>query len=366
MTQEHAYYPSHPETLAEQDVFRAARQDGLYATDSVAILQLSRYASPLSVYRDKTEPLAPSEPVSLQAWLGWRLEDSLAQLYAERYGVDTPMRMGSTYTHPVHPFIKTHLDYVDGPSVAITTDPPATALGGVLLECKTRYMKGADWGDDGSGKVPPDVWVQCQHEMLATGLDLVRIPVLFGLATFHVYEVERHQAFLEGLERTLVAFWNDHVLARVPPELTGVPWDLRHARRHQMEVPSLAQATPEMEPLFRRARMAALAVSQAKKAKDAVDAQVIDLIGTQAGIQGLFGAVTYKAPKGTTSWEQLSKVYRKAVDALVGLLDRPGFPAEELDLIKAQVDAAPGLYTKPGTRTLRYTWSDDEGATDDE
>ena len=52
-TEEHPFYPSHPQTLADQDVFRAARQDGLYSTDAVAILLFSKYASPLSVYLEK-------------------------------------------------------------------------------------------------------------------------------------------------------------------------------------------------------------------------------------------------------------------------------------------------------------------------
>jgi len=345
MNQEHAYYPSHPETLAEQDAFRAARRDGLYSTDSVAILQLSRYGSPLSVYLDKTEPVEPATPVSLQAWLGWRLEDSLAQLYAERYGVDTPVRMAATYTHPTIPFIKTHLDHADG---------------AIILEGKTRTQKSPSWGPDGSGKVPPDTWVQSQHELLACPqMAMVRVPVLFGLHTFHVYEVPRHPEFIDRLEHELVRFWTDHVLPRVPPALTAVPRDQAYSKRHAMTDPSLDQATPEMEALFRRVRMARLAVTQAEDARDALDTQVRELIGTKAGIQGLFGRVTYRPTKGRTAWELVAGTYRKAVDALV-----PWVPTKEADPIIIQVDAAPDLYTKPGSRTLRYDFA--EGATDDE
>lgn len=348
--EEHPFHPSHWLTLADQDAFRAARQDGLYSTDSVAILQLSKYGSPLSVYLDKVEPLAPSTPVSLQAWLGWRLEDTLAQLYAERYGVDTPMRMSGTYTHPTLEFIKTHLDYADG---------------AIIVEGKTRTRMSQDWGEDGSGKVPPDVWVQCQHELLACPLmERVRIPVLFGLHTFHVYEVARHPEFQAGLMVTLDDFWHDHVLAKVPPVLTAMPWDVTYSKRHEMLEPALEQATPEMEPLFQRAREAYAAARLAKAGTDAVNAQVRELIGTKAGIQGLFGKVTYKPPaNGETDWKLLAATYRKAIEALVAWAGRP-MPVDELDLINDQVEQAKGLYTKPGSRTIRWAFTD-EGATDE-
>lgn len=352
---EHPHYPSHPDELAEQDAFKAARRDGLYSTDSAAILQLSRYGTPRSVYLDKTQPIPPSTPASLQAWLGWRLEDSLAQLYAERYGVPAPMRMPLTYTHmePHLPFIKTHLDYVDMGG--------ADGGGNVLVECKTRtWMTG--WGEDGTGKVPPDVWVQCQHEMMVTGARLCRIAVLFGLHTFRVYELPADPTFQERLTQELERFWHEHVVAGVMPELTGLPIDQALVRNKPMTEDALASITADQERVLKRARMAALAVSQAKVAKDAADAQVIEMIGNRAGLMGRFGSVTYRPTKGTTSWELLAgtamRGARKLLEVLHGIKEDSPEMWEVVDLVTQQLDAAPTLYTKPGTRTLRYSWAE--------
>lgn len=354
---DHPHYPSHPAELAEQDAFRASRRDGLYATDSAGILQLSRYATPLSVYLDKVEPLPPATPASLQAWLGWRLEDSLAQLYAERHGKH-PRRMRATYGHPLVPFVKTHLDY-------------ASLADGILVEGKTRSYKSDEWGDDGTGKIPPETWVQCQHELMVMSaihphVNLVRIPVLFGFRTFHVYEVEADLAFQGRLMVELERFWRDHVLAKVPPEPTAHYRDQAWSRRHQQTSDSLAQVTPTQEQLLKRVRMAHLAVSQAEDAKAALDAQVREMIGERAGLMGTFGQVTYKQSKGETDWKLLAGTYRKAIDALVPLAEAyvtgPGGTLDELNAlatVRQQVDAAPSLYSKPGTRRMRYTWADE-------
>lgn len=348
---EHPYYPSHPRELAEQDAFRAARRDGLYSTDSPAILQLSRWGSPLSVYLDKTEPIPPAEPASLQAWLGWRLEDSLAQLYAERYG-RRPKRMRATYSHLVVPFVKTHLDYAD-------------LAQGILIEGKTRTQRSPAWGPDGSTKVPPDVWVQVQHELMVLAtihpkVRLARIPVLFGLHTFHCYEVEADPIFQAKLLAELERFWHEHVEARVPPEPIAMPVDIQWSKRHPLTDESLRQATPEMEAILRRRRMAQLAVSQAEAARDALDAQVRELIGTSAGLVGLFGEVTYKPTRGSTDWKLLAGTYLKAYQRLDAWLAdlTEGTGDDELDLIRAQVQNAPALYTKPGTRRLDYSWKE--------
>jgi predicted phage-related endonuclease len=355
----HKHYPSHPAELAEQDAFRAARRDGLYSTDSVAILQLSRYSSPLSVYLDKVEPIPPAEPASLQAWLGWRLEDTVAQLYAERYGGATPKRMDATYSHLALPFVKTHLDY-------------ARLQEGVLVEAKTRTQRSPAWGPDGSSKVPPDVWVQVQHELMVMAsihpkVTLARIPVLFGLHTFNVFEVEADPIFHEKLLAELERFWHEHVVAQVPPEPIAMPVDIAWSKRHPLTDQSLPQATPEMEQLMKRVRLAKLAVSQAEQVRDALDAQVRELIGERAGLVGLFGEVTYRPTSGRVDWKLLSGTYLKGVQDLGTLVEmvakaglEPRVALERLDLIRAQAQNALGLYTKPGERRLNYTWNEGE------
>lgn len=357
---DHAHYPSHPLELAGHDAFKEARRDGLYSTDSVAILQLSRFSSPLSVYREKVEPLEPGEVSSLQAWLGWRLESSLAQLYAERYGV-LPRRESGTWTHPELPFIKTHLDFSTGSRVRGNW---------VLVEAKTRTMRSGAWGPDGGTKVPADVWVQCQHELMVTGAGLVRVAVLFGLHTFAVFEVWPDQLFQEKLTLELDRFWREHVLAGVPPELTAAAVDVSYSKRHQLTDESLRQVTPAQEQLFTRRRLAGIAVSQAKAAQEALDAQVRELIGERLGLVGTFGQVTYKPTKGETDWKLLAGTYLKAAQELAQLLELtvatyqagdvpPMVDAmKRLELIRQQLDAAPGLYTKPGSRRLAWTWSE--------
>jgi len=329
-------YPSHPDVLARWDEFRALRRDGLYATDSPAILGLSKWGTPFSVWAEKVDGPSPASPMSLQAFLGLELEGSLAMLYRERYPDRDPVPFGTTFTMTGHPLIKSHLDYIVSPEL--------------LLECKTRGRKTDDWGPDGSGVVPADIWVQCQHEMAAHGSLQVDVAALFGLYTFHVYHVPRDQEFLGVLIPKLEAFWADHVIPRIPPALSAHPADTEWSKRWEQTEPGLRNATPEQEELFQRYAMARHNARQAAVALEGVENLVRELIGPSEGIQGAFGTVTYRTskPSEKVGWKEIAGVYRKML--------------EELKTPDVQLDAVRSIYStiQPGSRRLLANFSGDD------
>lgn len=346
----HPHHPSHPGTLADQLSFREARRDGIYSTDTPAILGLSRWGTPLSVYRDKTEPVPEPGPVSLQAWLGWRLESSLALLYEERYGVDV-VAAPLTYSHPELPWLKTHLDYRE-----LAT--------GIIVECKTRDHFSSEWGEDGSSKVPVDIWVQCQHEMLVTAAEHCRVAVLFGLRSFRVYELPRDDGFLGPLVPRLSSFWDD-VQAGRPPAITGHHVDTAWAKRHRQVSQSLRQATPEQERLMERRRLAGIVVSQAKAAQEELDNQLRELIKGHAGLQSRFGKVTWTTSKGRVDWERTAGDLQAIANELLDMAapgDDPDRVAR-LAHIQSYLPLVRDLHTGEGTRSLNVRlkeWSDDD------
>jgi hypothetical protein len=154
-----------------------------------------------------------------------------------------------------------------------------------------------------------------------------------------------------------VRFWNDHVLAGVPPAPTGSPRDsevIREQNPGALKATGMKSATPEQEQVIERFRLAAAQASVAGLAVEEAKNLVIKIIGDAEGIMGTFGKITYRITKDrvSTDWAAVASVYAHAIERLVDVaMDATqvevGAPITmgEVSAIAAQVAAAPGLYT---------------------
>lgn len=325
----------------ERQDFLDRRQTGLGATDSPKILGLSRWGTPLTVYNDKVDP-QPDE-TSLPAWLGLKLQNTVAELYSA--ATDIRVRADNRHhRHPRHDWMVCHLDF------------RAWGKPKLLVEIKTKaHMTG--WGDDGSTKIPAEVWVQVQHEMAVTGATEAHVAVLFGHHTFRVYPIPRDDAFIDELIPKLEAFWYGHVIARVPPAPSGHELDSRAVRREHptVEGGSLKAATPEQEQVVRQLRLARTNAAATALAEEDLKNKVIRIIGEAPGLTGSFGTITYKQDRDrvTVDWEAVAATQNNLIDELL-LLANPSDDETASRLARVQTVWAtlPGLYeaTKPGSR----------------
>ena len=72
-------------------------------------------------------------------------------------------------------------------------------------------------GEAGSDQVPMSYLCQCIWYMALTQLERVDIAVLFGNSELRLYQIERDLALEELVIGKALQFWQDHVLANVPP-----------------------------------------------------------------------------------------------------------------------------------------------------
>lgn len=87
------------------------------------------------------------------------------------------------------------------------------------LEAKTGT--GTDYGAEGTDEVPERVIVQCQHQMYVSELELVWVPVLiakFDRMERVMYKVPRNEKLIGQIVERDHAFWENHVLTRIPPQ----------------------------------------------------------------------------------------------------------------------------------------------------
>jgi putative phage-type endonuclease len=203
------------------------RSKGIGGSDAAAVCGMSPWATPLDVYFSKVAVLEGQEPVDSETTdmrRGSLLEPVVLQMYTDATGT-VVRKPEEPCVSAVYPFVRANLD-------GITLD------GLIGIEAKTdRARKG--WGDPWTGEIPLVYLFQIQHNMVASGLDVFHLPVLFGSFEFAVYEVHAHDEFQKLMLEEEERFWQ-MVEKRIPPEPTTAA-DI--SKRWPISVPIARAAT---------------------------------------------------------------------------------------------------------------------------
>ncbi|NLT94836.1 MAG: hypothetical protein GXW85_04770 [Clostridia bacterium] len=180
------------------------RKRGIGGSDAAAIAGLSPWKSPIAVWLEKTSQVEPEEPGEAAYW-GKVLEDIVAQEFAKRTGFKV-RRRNAILQHHEYPWMIANVDRL------VVGDNAG-------LECKTTSAFNAkEWEQD---EVPAQYLVQVQHYMAVTGYSAWWLAVLIGGNTFIYKKIERDNELIQQLIEIEKDFWENHVLAGVPPEMDG-------------------------------------------------------------------------------------------------------------------------------------------------
>lgn len=180
------------------------RKSGIGGSDASAILGFNRWKSAFQLYIEKTSDFVEESDNEAAYW-GNVLEDVVAREFAKRTGKKI-RKINRMLRHPSHYFMTANLDRdVVGEKA--------------FLECKTasEYLKDSWNGED----VPAAYLCQLQHYLAVTGYEKAYIAVLIGGNKFVWKEVARDDEFIELMIQHEKEFWENHVLANVPPAIDG-------------------------------------------------------------------------------------------------------------------------------------------------
>jgi len=188
---------SHEEWLAE-------RRKYIGGSDAAAIVGLTTYATPYSVWTDKTGKLPPKEDNEAMRQ-GRDLEDYVAKRWEEATGKRVK-RSNFMYVNNRYPFAHANVDrLVVGESAG--------------LECKTTSFLNLKQFKGGS--YPDNYYAQCVHYMAVTGADRWYLAVLvFGQGFYH-YTIERDDEGIAALMQQEELFW-EYVKSDTPPPVDGL------------------------------------------------------------------------------------------------------------------------------------------------
>ncbi len=195
-----------------------ARKAGIGGSDIAAILGLSKWGSPLTVWHDKTTMNLDREQ-SLAAELGKELEPflcrKLQEWLRENEGIEVDVEpMPFMLQHPEHPIVMANLD------AALWHPGDVTWCD---IECKSagEYAR-QEWGE---GELPDAYYAQVQWQLGVTGWERAYVPFIIGNRHFDVRVVPRNEDVIAGLIAAAELFWNEFVLTGTPPAPTSLAAD---------------------------------------------------------------------------------------------------------------------------------------------
>lgn len=211
---------------SDRDDWHEWRRQGIGASDVPAILGLSRYASPFSVWAEKTGLIQPDRTDSDYADFGRWAERMVAPWFEERTGLHIAGEQ-MWLSHEAKTWMRCTVDGLvfETPEGCLLDD----ALG--PHEIKTRNPSRR------YDELPPDIDAQVAWQMLVTEKRNAWVSVLHG-RRLEIYPVELDEADAAFILARVTAFWHDHVLGGVAPDLDG----------HDATLAALAAVYPSSVP----------------------------------------------------------------------------------------------------------------------
>jgi putative phage-type endonuclease len=174
------------------------RRSGIGGSEAAAVLGLSPYETPFSVYQKKKSGEF-TEQNEQMLW-GSLLEQTIREQYCTRNNVK--VTVPAMTKSKIFPWM---LANVDG----ITSE-------GKGLEIKTSAF-GHGFGESGSDEIPEQYLIQIQHYMIVEALPVFDVAVLIGGSDYRQYEIEADRELqdmiIEGERKWWGNFIND-----IPPD----------------------------------------------------------------------------------------------------------------------------------------------------
>lgn len=324
-------------TPASETDWLIQRREAIGASECAAILGLDKYATPYSVFLDKTGQIPLSSGLSEAAEWGHILEPVIRDEAAARLGFEVTT-IGGLESRS-RPWQRASLD-----AVLLTPD-----YGPIPLEVKSTSMYLAEeWADD---QTPDRAECQVQHQLAVTGAPYAYVAGLIGGQRLVIRRVDRDQELIDHINAEEEAFWQ-HVVDGTTPPVTA---------RESLSDIITAAGTPDVDELV-------LDGPQASEARAWVAAYQQAQVDEKAAIAKKHEArnnLLVIAGGHTHLVEQSGDVLHTVVRVQRGVFSKKRFRDEEPDLVPLfekkviDVDTAaikaedPDLFARFQSRSIR-------------
>jgi putative phage-type endonuclease len=196
-----------------EEEWLGAREGKIGASDVPAILGISPWCSPLTLYHEKVG-LREDRSTTHTRW-GKRLECVIGEAYAEeteRPVLPTPLTL---VQHPDLPILVASPDFLVAPSLGRKPTPWGCET--VPLEVKSaHWIKAQEWQEE----PPLDYQIQVQTQMAVFGTAWASIAALIGGYDFRWQDLPRDEVIIDAILRAVDEFAR-RILDHDPPPADG-------------------------------------------------------------------------------------------------------------------------------------------------
>lgn len=254
------------------------RLDGVGGSDVAGIMGLSSWASPISIWCEKTGRTEPTDlsGVEVVEW-GTRLEPVVRERFKEAHPELRVIHPDVTLVSVGRPWAHANLD-------GLIRDPDR---GWGVLEVKTAQRDKGWYDEDGNETIPLHYQAQVIHYMTVTGYDYAMFAVLIRGSRYvervFVPDDEDRQRVIDAVDE----FWNDYVLADVPPTLmTGLQSESQAIYgMHAEHGDDMLRGDSDMESKIAEYDTASRAERDARTNRSRIGNELKQAIGDMSGIR---------------------------------------------------------------------------------
>lgn len=257
--------PSH----ASRDQWREFRRHGIGASEIAAVMGISPYESPFSLYWQKTNDW--QSDVNDEMRTGTFLEATIADWYAEHRDPHENLVFDTAglYAHEDRPWqlaTPDRLIYLtcaecDGDQPEDPWAPGCLFCGArgynpdlaALLECKWVAASWDGWGEDGTDRIPVHYRAQCLWQMDVMGVDEVFVAAL-GPTGFRSYRIRRDEDDLRVMREYGRRFMQ-RIADKEPPDIDEHSSTLAIVKRLHADIDDVdAEIDPALAAGYLRSR----------------------------------------------------------------------------------------------------------------
>lgn len=292
------------QAASDHEAWEKLRMSGIGGSDVAVIMGHNPWKKPYELYCEKVGLIEPEDLSDNEAveW-GIELEPSVAKKFCEKTG--KKVKRWGTVCNPSTPWQMANFDrLIVGEECG--------------LECKTaNAFKKEEWEGD---SVPDAYYCQCQWYMALSDFNSWWIACLIGGQHFEYKLIPRNDAFIAEMLEQVTDFWENHVLAKVPPEIDGSESSSETLKKvypqsNSVEIALTESALDIIKHLDELDKTLAIIKEQQEQDKNQLKLMLGD---NEVGIVG-DRKVTWKTQKCRTTIDskKLQKEYKDAYEACV-------------------------------------------------
>jgi len=275
------------------------RKTAITASEAVAVIfpKDSPWKTPMQVFESKIAPGTSDNVDTMFTRLGNYLEPFIGAACTQEYGWNL-VEATKTKRHPIYDFIAATPDFLD-------------ANGKFGVEVKAIFKTTQEWGDETENiwsadelPVPVRYAVQCVINMAVHNVWRWELVALID-GKLHRYGVPRNLDYESHCIKALKEFWNDHVLANVPPPVVKNDENWLKKKFPNSSGVMITDEKNELKDLIGQYLQQRKQLEMLEADVGAIRSQLILMIRDADGISGDWGKVTYKSTKETekTDWD---------------------------------------------------------------